>query len=203
MTKREIKPMFVRLTAAERRRIRTLAVSQGLTMREAIIQAFDAWASHLRSGASTAKPRRSAFAGLEREMAGASAGASTRSGRRPQYASTGQQIRYPAEVRSSGAGPSVGGGVSIPGFGAGAEEWIAKAAQLDWSKCSAAELVQTKKGNIWVAAGTLVPLVHVFEAVAGDNPLPEVAEVYDLTEQQLMTLLQFASEGVAGAASGS
>ena len=49
MPKREMKPIFVRLTEAERRRIRTLAVSQGLTMREAILQAFEAWASQLPS----------------------------------------------------------------------------------------------------------------------------------------------------------
>jgi len=31
------------LTEAEKRHIKTLAVSQGLTLRQAILQAFDAW----------------------------------------------------------------------------------------------------------------------------------------------------------------
>jgi uncharacterized protein (DUF433 family) len=42
-----------------------------------------------------------------------------------------------------------------------------------------------------------MPLVHIFEAVAGDNPLPEIVEVYGLTLQQLMAILQFAAEGAA------
>jgi hypothetical protein len=88
----------------------------------------------------------------------------------------------------------------IPGLEVLTGDWASKAAQLDWSKCQAAESVQTKRGNIWVASGTLVPLVDVFEAVAGGNPLPEIAEVYDLTVQQLMTLLQFAAAGAAPAA---
>ena len=53
-----------------------------------------------------------------------------------------------------------------------------------------------------MAGGTLVPLVHIFEAVAGGHPLPEIAEVYEFTLQQLMTLLQFAAEGAAPPASG-
>ena len=81
-------------------------------------------------------------------------------------------------------------------------DWISKTKQLDWSKCPAAESVQTKSGNIWVAAGTPVPLTHVFEAIAQDHPLPEIADVFGLSTQQLVTLLQFAAEGAARAASG-
>jgi len=58
MPKFEIKPIFVRLSEAERRRVRTLAVSQGLTMREAVIEAFEAWARQLRSGAPSAGKQR-------------------------------------------------------------------------------------------------------------------------------------------------
>jgi hypothetical protein len=180
MPKREIKPIFVRLTEAERRRIKTLAVSQGLTMREAIVQAFEAWASQLRSGVfpSGPKPKRR---------------------RQPEHASIGQQLRGPAGTRPSEVGPSL---ADVPGLEALTGDWVGRAAQLDWSKCPAAECVQTKKGNVWVASGTLVPLVHIFDAVAGDNPLPEIAEVYDLTLQQLMALLQFAAGVAAPAAAG-
>ncbi len=89
---------------------------------------------------------------------------------------------------------------SLPGLEALTGDWPAKAAQLDWSTCPAAESVQTKRGTVWVASGTLVPLVHVFEAVAQGHPLREIAEAYELTLQQLNTLLQFAAAG-AGAAS--
>jgi len=50
-----------------------------------------------------------------------------------------------------------------------------------------------------LALSHLMPLVHIFEAVAGDNPLPEIAEVYGLTLQQLIAVLQFAAEGAAPA----
>jgi len=183
MRKREIRPIFVRLTGAERRRIKTLAASQGLTMREAIVQAFEAWASQLQSGTLTAgsKPTRR---------------------RQPERASTSQRLPYPADLRASEAGPSLAAGDSIPGLEALGENALRHAAQLDWSKCPAAERVQTKTGEVWVAGGTLVPLVHIFETVAGGIPPPEIAEVYDLTLQQLMTLLQFAAEGAARSSSG-
>jgi hypothetical protein len=57
--------------------------------------------------------------------------------------------------------------------------------------------VQTKRGTIWVAAETLHPLIDVFEAVSQGHPLTEIAEVYGLSPQQLMTLLQFAAENAA------
>jgi len=184
MRKREIKPIFVRLTGAERRRIKTLAASQGLTMREAIVQAFEAWASQLQSGAVTAGPK-------------------PKRRRQPELASAGQRVpSYPADLRASEAGPTLAASGSLPGLEAVAANVLRNAAQLDWSKCPAAECVQTKSGEVWVAGGTLVPLVHIFETVAGGIPPPEIAEVYDLTLQQLMTLLQFAAEGAARSSSG-
>ena len=47
-----IKLLSVRLPEAERRRIKAMAASQGLTLADAIREAFDAWASRLqRQGA--------------------------------------------------------------------------------------------------------------------------------------------------------
>src|SRR5271166_5553188 len=194
MPKPEIRPIFVRLTEAERRRIRTLAVSQGLTMREAILQAFEAWASQLPSVA--VPSGRSASFGAETSRA--SAGARSKRRRQPEHASIGQQLLHPADTRPSEVGPTL---ADVPGLESLVGDWHARAAQLDWSKCPAAECVQTKRGNVWVASGTLVPLVHIFEAVAGDNPLPEIADVYVLTLQQLIAILQFAAEGAARGAS--
>jgi uncharacterized protein (DUF433 family) len=199
--KREIKPIFVRLSEAERRRIRTLAVSQGLTMREAIMQAFEAWASQLRSGGLTAASKRRSPSGPE--ISRAPAGTQSKGGRQPAYASIGQQGGRPVETLFSAGASFPAGGGSLPGLQALAEDWLRKADHFDWSKCPAAECVQTQKGKVWVAGGTLVPLVHIFEAVAGGNPLAEIVEVYDLTPQQLTTLLQFAAASAAPAASGS
>ena len=89
----------------------------------------------------------------------------------------------------------------VPGHEVLTGFWPAQAMQLDWSKCPAAESVQTKRGNVWVAAGTLTPLNHVFDAVANDHPLGEIAEVYELTPQRLTALLQFAARGMGRSAS--
>lgn len=46
----------LRLTGAERRRIKSLAAKQGLTLQKAVVVAFDAWAESLRNGGSS-RPR--------------------------------------------------------------------------------------------------------------------------------------------------
>jgi len=174
MPKGEIKPIFVRLTGAERRRIKTLAASQGLTMREAIVHAFEVWAAQLRSAAKGSSSPRAGSEASRRP----SVGGRPKKHNQPESALLSEQVRRLAEVRPSEEGPSL---ADVPGLQALVGDWVAKAMQLDWSKCPAAESVQTKKGTVWVGAGTLTPLIHIFEAVAGDNPLPEIVEVYMLT----------------------
>jgi hypothetical protein len=48
MPANDTKLLSVRLSEAERRRIKVLAASQGLTLRQAVIEAFEAWASKLQ-----------------------------------------------------------------------------------------------------------------------------------------------------------
>jgi len=172
----------MRLTEAEKRRIKTLAVSQGLTLRQAAVEAFEAWAAQLPSRALPADPARGISADAALEKPG-----------RPDRAATPKPDQRPVGRKPQ----SAPGGGTVPNLGAASRAWLSRVPQLDWSKCPAAECVQTKTGNVWVASGTLVPLVHIFEAVAGDNPLPEIADVYDLTLQQLIAILQFAAEGAA------
>ena len=62
----DIKLFAVRLSEAEKRRIKTLAASQGLTLREAVVEAFAAWEAQLQSGAHTPDPARGASAGRSR-----------------------------------------------------------------------------------------------------------------------------------------
>lgn len=45
----------VRLTENEKRNIKMMAASQGLTLREAVLAAFTAWAEKLRAQAAAAK----------------------------------------------------------------------------------------------------------------------------------------------------
>ncbi len=45
----DLKLFAVRLSEAEKRRIKALAASRGLTLRQAILEAFEVWASQLES----------------------------------------------------------------------------------------------------------------------------------------------------------
>ena len=65
---------------------------------------------------------------------------------------------------------------------------------MDWSKCPEAQSVPGKTGNVWVVRGTRAPLVEVLHSVADGHPFLEIAEVFEITLQQLIAVLQFAAE---------
>jgi uncharacterized protein (DUF433 family) len=62
----------VRLTEAEKRRMKTLAASQGLTLRQATVQAYEAWAAQLRSPPPSADTMAGATAGADSDKPGQS-----------------------------------------------------------------------------------------------------------------------------------
>lgn len=70
MAAKDTKLLSVRLPEADRRRIKTLAASQGLTLREALGQAFEAWASQLQSAAPTPGAEWDASAALDGKKPG-------------------------------------------------------------------------------------------------------------------------------------
>jgi ribbon-helix-helix CopG family protein len=81
------KLLSVRLPEAERRRIKALAASQGLTLGEAIRAAFEAWASQLqREGASPPDALAMALSVAGQETPPPSAGAPSRRPGRPARA---------------------------------------------------------------------------------------------------------------------
>jgi len=49
MTNQPMRLLAVRIPEAERRRIKSLAASQGLTLQEAVHQAMEAWAAKLQA----------------------------------------------------------------------------------------------------------------------------------------------------------
>ena len=102
-----------------------------------------------------------------------------------------------AETRRRKPAPQSLGGQPVGGK-ASAPSWLRGAAQLDWSKCGAAQSVAGKTGNVWVVRGTHVPLAAVLKAVAEGHPFAEIAEVYQLPLQPLLAILQFAVQGGAG-----
>ena len=176
--------IVIRLPQAEKRHIRSLAAREGLTLREAMHQAFQAWEAQLQSRALPADPMWGTIAGADSQKKG-----------QPNHAatpSTGQ--RRDAEAKP--APRSMGG--QPQGRKASAPAWLRAAAQLDWSKCRAAQSVPGKTGNIWVVRGTRVPLTVVFNAIAEGHPFAEIAEVYQLPLQPLLAILRFAVQGGAG-----
>lgn len=68
----------LRLTDPDRRRIKSLAAKQGLTLQDAVVEAFDAWAKSLRAGSHDRGPKELATRKPEPAIASASKGWLTR-----------------------------------------------------------------------------------------------------------------------------
>ena len=184
MRKHNTNLLQVQLTEAEKRHIKTLAVSQGLTLRKATLQAFQAWELQFQSRARPAAPARGTRAGAD-------------SGQPKRAARPGQNQRQAQGKRAST--PDAG---AAPSPETPSRAWLRGAARLDWSKCPTVESGQGKSGRIWLVRGTDAPLAEVLHAVAEGHPFLEIAEVYEITLQQLIAVLQFAAEGAAPAAAG-
>src|SRR5271157_193580 len=173
----------VRLPEAEKRRIKILAASRGLTLQEAVRQMLDAWASQLRrEGAPPldTPPGPLAGADLEKPKRQAHAAKRTQDGRRSR-----DERRTPGDSSGQEQNPE-----------AASLAWLRQAAKLDWSQCSAAESVPGKTGSVWVFRGTRAPLAAVFRNFEEGHPFGEIAERYGLSREQLKAVLQFAAEGL-------
>ena len=175
----------LQLTEAEKRYIKSLAARQGLTLRQATLQAFQAWELQLPSRALLADPARDKPARADAQRPG-----------QPKRAVPPRGAQRPASGKPSSA--PVGG--SIPSLGATSRAWLRGAARLDWSKCPAAQSVPGKTGNVWVVRGTDAPLAEVLHSIADGHPFLEIAEVFEITLPQLIAVLQFAAENAATAA---
>jgi hypothetical protein len=66
MPKEERNLLQVRVTEEEKRRIKTLAASQGMTLQEALVEAFDAWEKALKASGGASKSRAPKPAGKKR-----------------------------------------------------------------------------------------------------------------------------------------
>src|SRR5271157_4735845 len=158
----ETKLLSVRLPEAEKRRIKIMAASQGVTIRQAIHEAFDAWALQLQSPAPTPDAAR-----------GTPAGADSDRPRRPNHSATPKQDRRSVEAKPSST-PSG----QAPNADAPSINWLLRAGRLDWSKCAAAQSLPGERGNVWVVRGTRVPLAKIFKSVAEGYPFMEIQEVF-------------------------
>ena len=173
--------LSVRLPDAERRRIKIMAASQGVTIRQAIHEAFDAWALQLQSRAPAPDAARGAPAGAHSEKPRQPPPRETQP--RPAF---GRGKTLLDNHRRSGA------------HRRGAFDKLAPPGRpVGLVQCAAAQSVRGERGNVWVVRGTRVPLAAIFKRVAEGYPFVEIQELFGLTLQQLMAILQFAAEGAA------
>ena len=63
-------------------------------------------------------------------------------------------------------------------------------ASLDWSQCPAKESVANRRTGEWVLRGTRMPVATIFE---NGTSIDEIIEQYDLTREQIQTVLAFAA----------
>ena len=120
----DTKPLLVHLSPAEKRRVKVMAASQDLTLRQAIRAAFDAWSAQIQSRARTPEQRGEP-----------TTGAASQKPAQPRSAATPGEERRPANEES----PPKPGGSPLPDVGEASRAWLRHAAQLDWSKCPAVE----------------------------------------------------------------
>ncbi len=68
-------------------------------------------------------------------------------------------------------------------------------AKLDWSQCSAVESVPDRVSGAWVFRDTRLPVATVIENLE-DLSVEEVMEQYDVTREQIASVLQFVAESL-------
>lgn len=68
-------------------------------------------------------------------------------------------------------------------------------AVLDWSLCPAVESIPGKVSGAWVFRGTRLPVATVIENLK-DLPVEEVMEQFDVTREQITTVLEFVAQSL-------
>ena len=71
---------------------------------------------------------------------------------------------------------------------------------LDWSQCPAVESIPGKVSGAWVFRGTRMPVATVFENLEAGASIEEIMEWFDLTREQIATVLEFAARSLAAPA---
>ena len=67
---------------------------------------------------------------------------------------------------------------------------------LDWSECPAVESIPGKVSGAWVFRGTRMPVAIVFQNLEAGATVEEVMEWFDLTREQITTVLDFAARSL-------
>ena len=69
-------------------------------------------------------------------------------------------------------------------------------AALDWSQCSAVESIPGKVSGAWLFKGTRMPVAIVFQNLEAGASIEEIMEWFDLTREQITTVLDFAARSL-------
>jgi uncharacterized protein (DUF433 family) len=69
-------------------------------------------------------------------------------------------------------------------------------AALDWSQCPAVESVPDRLSGAWVFRNTRMPVSAVFENLEAGASIEEIIEQFDLTREQIKTVLEFAARSL-------
>ncbi len=67
---------------------------------------------------------------------------------------------------------------------------------IDWSQCPAVESIPGKVSGAWVFRGTRMPVQTVFDNLEDGMSLQEIAEVFDVTPDEVKAVLRFASKSL-------
>jgi uncharacterized protein (DUF433 family) len=69
-------------------------------------------------------------------------------------------------------------------------------AALDWSQCPAVKSVLDLRSGAWVFRDTRMPVATVFESLEVVSSIEEIVEQYDVTREQIQTVLEFAARSL-------
>ena len=69
-------------------------------------------------------------------------------------------------------------------------------AALDWSQCPVVESVSGRLGGAWVFRNTRMPVSAVFENLEAGASIDEIIEQFDITREQINTVLEFAARSL-------
>jgi uncharacterized protein (DUF433 family) len=70
-------------------------------------------------------------------------------------------------------------------------------AVLDWSQCPAVESVPGRLSGAWVFRDSRMPVSAVFENLEAGASIDEIIEQFDITREQINTVLEFAVRSLA------
>jgi uncharacterized protein (DUF433 family) len=67
---------------------------------------------------------------------------------------------------------------------------------LDWSQCPGVESIPGKLSGAWVLSNSRMPVKLVFENLEDGMTIDEIIEQYDVTREQVKSVIDFAARSL-------